>query len=142
VIKKGGAPHRHAEEAGLPRATQAQSDSSRLLIVVRVCGAFVAALRDGAEIILADVDRQSAKPSACPFPWALLRSADLAMMVPLHRKDGCTQPFPRRERPRSAGCWACIGGGMARQATASSGQESDPVGCGSIFSGCLRPVRL
>ena len=51
----------------------------RPLIVVSACGAFVAVLRNHAEIVLAHANRESPKSAALPFPQALIHSADLAM---------------------------------------------------------------
>ena len=50
------------------RVVEEQADGLSLLSGVGACGAFVAAFRERAKIVFADVDRQSAKPSACPFP--------------------------------------------------------------------------
>ena len=63
-------------------------------------GALVAVLRNRAEIVLADVNRQPPKSAARPFPVALIRSADVAMVAsPSVEWMAHAKPFPRSERP-------------------------------------------
>jgi hypothetical protein len=45
-----------------------KADSVGSAVLVGTCGAFVAAFRKRAEIFLADVNRQSSKTAARPFP--------------------------------------------------------------------------
>jgi hypothetical protein len=54
----------------------------RLLILVGACGAFVAVLRNHAEIVLAHANRQSPKSAAFPFPQGSHSLADVARWSP------------------------------------------------------------
>jgi hypothetical protein len=64
-------------------------------------------------------------PRRCRSRGALIRSADVAMVVPL-RRGWCTQKRSQGVTdPRGAGRWAAIGGGVAKramQAAATFGQ--------------------
>jgi hypothetical protein len=50
------------------RFVEEQADRLRLLVEVGGHGAFVAAFRNRAEIVLANVNRQSPKSTSLPFP--------------------------------------------------------------------------
>jgi hypothetical protein len=75
-----------------------EADGLRLLIEIGACSAFVAVLRNHARIIFAHVNRQSPKSARCRSRSALIRSANVAMVVSLRREDGARKPFPRPER--------------------------------------------
>jgi hypothetical protein len=47
-----------------------EADRLRLLIVGSACGAFVAVLRNHAEIVLAHANRESPKSAALPLPFS------------------------------------------------------------------------
>jgi hypothetical protein len=68
-----------------PGLGEEEADGLRLLIVVSACGAFVAAFRKHAEIVLVDVHRQPPNSAARPFP---VRSHSLS-----RRCHGCLPPW-------------------------------------------------
>ena len=55
-------------------------------VLVAASGAFVAVLRNHAEIVRAHADRESPKPPACSFSVRLIRSA--AVVMSLSVEDG------------------------------------------------------
>jgi hypothetical protein len=77
-----------------------QADSLRLLIAVGGHGAFVAAFGNRAEIVLADLNRQSPNSAARPFPQGSHSLGRCRHGRLLPRGNGARKPFPRRERAR------------------------------------------
>jgi hypothetical protein len=80
-----------------------EADRLRLLIVVGACGAFVAVLRNRAEIVLAHANRESPKSAALPLPFPQ-RSHSLGRcrrVVSLRGEDSARKLFARPERPEA-----------------------------------------
>jgi hypothetical protein len=103
--------HRHARNAvtsdavrrvhAQKRVGQEKADSLRLLIVVAACGA-LASPGDLPQILLAHLYPQFAEPAASTLAQRPHSSADVAMVVSLHRGNVHARPFPRRERRKGA----------------------------------------
>jgi hypothetical protein len=79
-----------------------QADGLRLLIVVGACGALITRLGDLPQIMVAHLYRQFAEPAAPRSRSVRIRSADVAIVVSLHRGNVHAKPFPRRERRKGA----------------------------------------
>ena len=88
------------------------TDGLRLLIVIGARGAFVAVLRNHAQIVLTHPNRETPWFAALRFPPRSQSLAQCCQCSSVRREDDALKPFLRRERPKGPQ-WPVGHGGSA-----------------------------